>query len=57
MKKILKCKECAKYTLTEDCSCGAKSVPVGPAKFSPQDSYAKYRRQAKRPQLEEAGLL
>ena len=44
---ILKCKNCKKYGLEESCSCGSIKERVTPPKFSPEDKYAKYRRQAK----------
>jgi rRNA maturation protein Nop10 len=47
MVHILKCVACASYGLGEVCTCGAKRQKVAPAKFSPEDKYANYRRQAK----------
>lgn len=44
---ILKCTSCKKYGLGEICVCGSKTQRVIPPKFSPDDKYAKYRRQAK----------
>ncbi|MFT4283025.1 MAG: nucleolar RNA-binding Nop10p family protein [Candidatus Woesearchaeota archaeon] len=43
---ILKCESCNNYTLKESC-CSKKTVRVKPARFSPEDKYAKYRRMAK----------
>jgi len=43
MRHIFKCKSCNKYTMEETC-CGEKTVESKPAKYSPQDKYAKYRR-------------
>jgi len=41
---MLKCVECGKYTISEKClSCGGRTVTVHPAKFSPDDKYARYR--------------
>jgi H/ACA ribonucleoprotein complex subunit 3 len=41
---MLKCVECGKYTINETCpSCGGKTVTVHPARFSPDDKYARYR--------------
>jgi len=37
--------------------CGAKTVPPKPAKYSPEDKYADYRRRAKEKGLKEKGLL
>lgn len=44
MKHILKC-ECGKYTLKEICH--GKTQRVIPAKYSPEDKYAEYRRKQK----------
>ncbi len=39
-----KCSQCGRYTLKETCPvCGSPSVSPHPAKFSPEDKYAKYR--------------
>jgi len=57
MKHILKCTSCGSYTLKEQCSCGAAAVSPKPAKYSPEDKYASYRRQAKHGDLEKKGLL
>lgn len=45
MKFVLKrCGSCGRYTLAPLCpSCGAESASAHPAKFSPDDRYAKYR--------------
>lgn len=49
MTSILKCKECNIYTLEQKCpECGKKTVEVKPPKYSPEDKYAKYRREYKR---------
>lgn len=48
MKHILKCPACGSYALTELCSCGAKRIEPKPAKYSPQDKYGQYRREAKK---------
>ncbi|PLW79602.1 ribosome biogenesis protein [Candidatus Woesearchaeota archaeon] len=48
MKHILKCENCKEYTISEKCPrCDGKAVTPKPAKYSPQDKYAKYRRIAK----------
>ena len=57
MKALLKCSKCNKYTLDETCSCGGKAVSPKPPKFSPEDKYAKYRREVKKKDLEEKGLI
>ncbi len=39
-----KCTKCSRYTLKEACAfCGAPTRIPHPAKFSPEDKYAKYR--------------
>lgn len=41
---MLKCADCGRYTLADKCpSCGGKSITVHPAKYSPDDRYARYR--------------
>ena len=57
MKRLLRCPRCAAYTLQETHSCGALSVPPQPAKWSPEDRYGKYRRDARREELVGKGLL
>ncbi len=58
MRHILKCPNCLIYTMKEACpKCGAKTVPPKPAKYSPEDKYADYRRRAKEKGLKEKGLL
>jgi H/ACA ribonucleoprotein complex subunit 3 len=57
MRHILKCGECGKYTMDEACECGGKAVNPKPPKYSPEDHYAKYRREAKKDKLKEEGLL
>ncbi|MCD5425446.1 MAG: RNA-protein complex protein Nop10 [Methanosarcinaceae archaeon] len=43
--KILKCKKCNAYTMNEICHiCGEATSSPSPARFSPIDSYGKYRR-------------
>ena len=56
-KHILKCTVCGRYTMKEQCVCGGKAVAVIPAKYSPEDKYAKYRREARREELIAKGLL
>ena len=42
--QLRKCSECKKYTLKEECpACKAKTTTAHPAKFSPDDKYARYR--------------
>ncbi len=41
---ILKCPEDGTYTLKERCPvCGKQTVTVHPARYSPDDRYARYR--------------
>ena len=44
---ILKCTKCKSYGLGESCVCGSARIRVRPAKYSPEDKYAAYRRKAK----------
>ena len=50
MKHILKCEKCGEYSIKETCKCGGKAVNPKPAKYSPDDPYAEYRRKAKKEQ-------
>lgn len=47
---LRRCEECGRYTLkTEKCPhCGGRVRVPHPAKFSPNDRYAKYRRAMRR---------
>jgi len=57
-KHIMVCKKCKVYTMKDKCPiCGETTVEAKPPKFSIQDRYGKYRREAKRKMLMEAGLL
>lgn len=51
---LRKCEQCGRYTLNlEKCPyCGGRVRVAHPAKFSPQDKYAKYRRAMKVGRLE-----
>ncbi|MDG6964820.1 MAG: RNA-protein complex protein Nop10 [Nitrososphaerota archaeon] len=41
---MLKCSKCSRYTLAEQCKrCGERTVTVHPARYSPDDRYARYR--------------
>jgi H/ACA ribonucleoprotein complex subunit 3 len=41
---MLKCPKCGTYTMKEVCPrCGDKTVTVHPARFSPDDRYARLR--------------
>ena len=48
MKKIRKCGRCGAYTLGQECGkCGDKTHTAHPAKYSPEDKWAEYRRKHK----------
>ncbi|HEV8361619.1 MAG TPA: RNA-protein complex protein Nop10 [Candidatus Thermoplasmatota archaeon] len=52
---LRKCPACARYSLKDTCpSCGAKAIEPGPAKYSPEDHYGKYRRALKKEARERA---
>ena len=58
MKKIKMCPEDRLYTLKDKCSkCGTETIITAPPKFSVDDKYAGYRREAKEKLRKEAGLL
>ena len=58
MKKILICGTCKKYTMKQVCpSCAAATVEARPPKFSLDDKYAPYKREAKEALRKEKGLI
>ncbi len=58
MRKLLFCLSCKRYTLKGSCAlCSAATVVQKPPRFSLEDPYGKYRREAKRAQLTAQGLL
>ncbi len=57
MKHILKCSECAQYTMNEAHSCGGKAFLAKPPKYSPEDKYGHYRRKVKKQETIKKGLL
>ncbi|MBI2141772.1 ribosome biogenesis protein [Candidatus Woesearchaeota archaeon] len=63
MRHIMRCQGCSVYTLKEICSkpfCEkglSKTVIPKPARYSPEDNYAAYRRKAKEGQLKAKGWL
>lgn len=58
MKKILKCEKCKEYTLFEKCPrCDGKAISPKPPKYSPDEKYAKYRREVKKEDLTKKGLI
>jgi H/ACA ribonucleoprotein complex subunit 3 len=41
---MLKCSSCGRYTINEKCPyCGGKVATVHPARYSPDDKYARLR--------------
>ncbi len=45
-----KCPKCGRYTLKESCPvCGTATVSPHPAKFSPEDKYARQRMEGSSP--------
>lgn len=55
---ILRCPKCKKYTMKEECEqCKVRTVQVKPPKFSPEDPYGGYRREARKNNLKQKGLL
>jgi H/ACA ribonucleoprotein complex subunit 3 len=57
MRHILKCQKCAKYTLSDTCACGGQAIENKPPKYSPEDKYGEYRRQAKEENRKKEGLI
>ena len=56
--RINKCPKCNKYTLKSECDeCKVTTLTTIPAKYSPEDPYGNYRREAKREDLKKKGLL
>ena len=55
--EILFCESCKKFTLKGTCDCGNKSNQPIPAKFSIDDNYAKYRREAKKEEWKSKNLI
>ncbi|MEK6921397.1 MAG: nucleolar RNA-binding Nop10p family protein [Nanoarchaeota archaeon] len=56
-KRLLFCVKCQRYTMKQVCSCGEKTAEKKPAKFSPEDKYAHYRRAAKEERRKKEGLV
>ncbi|MFH1210884.1 MAG: RNA-protein complex protein Nop10 [archaeon] len=51
IREILRCSKCNAYTLKDKCpKCGEKTLTPKPARFSPEDKWGKWRRQAKKEQ-------
>lgn len=57
MEHLFKC-PCGQYSLESTCpKCHAPTLNPRPPKWSPEDKYASYRRQAKEADRKEKGLL
>ncbi len=53
----MRCQSCGVYALKETCSqCSSKTIIPKPARYSPEDHYAAYRRKAKEEQLKAKDL-
>lgn len=57
MQDILYCPACRRHTMSKACSCTLTAMPVYPAKYSPQDKYASYRRKAKENERKAQGIV
>jgi len=58
MKHILRCEKCRQYTMQPVCpKCRGKAVSTRPAKYSPDDPYGDYRREAKKELLKQKGFI
>ena len=58
MRRILFCPVDHRYTLKSSCpQCGQPTVSPQPPRYSPDDPYGQYRRQAKEEALRAKGLL
>ncbi|MBS3137618.1 nucleolar RNA-binding Nop10p family protein [Candidatus Woesearchaeota archaeon] len=57
MKHILRCPVCKTYTMKQHCNCGEKAIDMKPAKYSPEDKYARYRREIKKQQLVDNNII
>lgn len=47
MSHILKCPKCESYGIGKQCACGHDRERKIPPKYSPEDKFAKYRREYK----------
>jgi rRNA maturation protein Nop10 len=56
MKHILKCEKCNKFTMKKICECGEETKSLKPQRYSPQ-KFAEYRREARKENLKERGLI
>ena len=52
---LRRCSKCNRYTLQTNCPvCGSETINPHPARFSPDDKYAKYRARSHHAQREAA---
>ena len=49
MKHLMKCVVCNSYTMKDE-HCSQKTIQTKPAKYSPDDKWAEWRRKAKKEQ-------
>ncbi len=55
---IYKCTGCGAYTMQKSCpKCGMGTVIPRPPKYSPEDRYSQYRREAKKEKMIKEGLI
>ena len=58
MKHLMKCSKCGVYTIKGTCPrCKIKTTNPKPIKYSPDDRLGKYRREAKKKERAERGLI
>ncbi|MCB9359402.1 ribosome biogenesis protein [Candidatus Woesearchaeota archaeon] len=58
MPSLLYCTKCKTYTMEKECKvCKSKTIEPKPPKYSPEDKFGDYRRQAKSSEYKEKGLL
>ena len=55
-KHINRCSVCGRYTM-KDTHCNQKVENSRPPKYSPDDQYARYRREVKKKKLIDEGLI
>ncbi|MBI4146948.1 ribosome biogenesis protein [Candidatus Woesearchaeota archaeon] len=56
MEHIFKCQKCGTYTMKETCKCGSQAITTRPVRYA-HDNIGKYRREARREELKNKGLL
>jgi H/ACA ribonucleoprotein complex subunit 3 len=55
---IFYCKDCKKYTMEKNCPlCKKETFENKPPKYSPEDKYAKFRREVKGKEYKSKGLI